>query len=429
MKNKAVSFILAACLTLPCFFALNACGDKPQEELHTHTWATAWSNDHTHHWYACDGCNEKKNKADHDGDTCSVCGYEQAHTCTYDRYVYDREGHWQRCHNCEATTSKKEHTFLDNVCSVCGYEQGGQRVDTCAGRDLEIITIRDGQGVATLVKLPDGTDMLIDSGCSRYEGVTENLLYDHVEDLTIEHFVLTSTDSYHTGAAASIFIYFTVLNFYRPNVKSGHESASQISSTYNSGDSPYVENCEQYAATLEWLSHEEGCTTYVVDDINCDFTYEFMDYENNYHSYAIDFITPIAVSDRNSLIDNGVMVSIEYNDTVTLITGYTSNNVIDTYCNAYGTQKDVDVLITYWVGGEENKYAISRSDLRGTNFLEKINLTKEDYAIFAPIAVTSGYAELIDELHVAAGVLHNLNVISKVTTKVTVAGELTVTAE
>ena len=123
------------------------------------------------------------------------------------------------------------------------------------------------------------------------------------------------------------------------------------------------------------------------------------------------------------------MVSIEYNDTVTLITGYTSNNVIDTYCNTYGTQKDVDVLITYWVGVEEDKYAISRSDLRGTNFLEKINLTKEDYAIFAPIAVTSGYAELIDDLHVAAGVLHNLNVISTVTTKVTVAGELTVTTE
>ena len=442
--NKKLSRVCAIGLIALLGLSMTACGgggnsgnqdgshsggiDSEQTQTHTHHWETEWSANNAEHWHACDGCDDKQDKGAHDGDICSVCGYEKTHECTYNGYVYDGEHHWKQCVDCYATTSKEAHSFSDNVCVVCGYEQSGEVLETCELRDLEIITVQDGQGVASLIKLPDGKDMLIDSGCSQYYGMTERLLYDHVEDLTIEYFVLTSTDSYHTGAAASIFIYFNVLNFYRPSVKSGHSSASEISDTYNSGISPYIENCEGYAATLEWLSYEAGCTTYVVDDISCDFTFEFQDNKNTHHSYTIDFIVPIEATDRTTLIDNTVMVSIEYKDVVTLITGYTSNNTIDTYCNTYGTQKDVDVLLTYWVGGEESKYAISRSDLRGTNFLEKINLAQGDYTIIASLGSAPGVAELISEVN-RLSTVYGLHENPQIITKVTATGELTVVAE
>jgi hypothetical protein len=270
--------------------------------------------------------------------------------------------------------------------------------------------------------------MLIDAGDPASLGAVENLIYRHVEDLIIEYFVLTSTDSYVCGTAAYIFVDFDVLNFYRPSVKSDHEAALGLSGVYNSGESPYIENNTYYALALEYSSYETECNIYTIDDTSCDFTYTFRDNENNYHSYTIDFITPIAASDRNGLFDNVVMLSIEYEDKVTLITGSASNNTIDTYCNTYGTQKDVDVLLTYWISGNDAKYAISRSDLRGTNFLEKINLSNGDYTILYPIATSLGISELISEVNKLSTV-YGLHENSTITTRITAAGELTFTAE
>ena len=132
MKKKLLSFILAICLLIPCSLALTACGSNPSDEPHTHNWSTTWSKNASEHWLTCDGCDEKKDKANHNGDPCSICGYEQSHTCSYGDYVYDSEHHWKQCSSCDATTSKVEHSFSNNICLECGYEQGGQTVDTCS---------------------------------------------------------------------------------------------------------------------------------------------------------------------------------------------------------------------------------------------------------------------------------------------------------
>jgi len=63
---------------------LTACGEqKPSEPGHTHEYATVWSKDDTHHWYApiCKDTTELKDKAEHDFDAdhkCTVCGYTKA---------------------------------------------------------------------------------------------------------------------------------------------------------------------------------------------------------------------------------------------------------------------------------------------------------------------------------------------------------------
>ena len=72
MKKKLLSFILAICFIMPFSLVLTACGgngDKttPTDPSHSHTWATTYSKDGTHHWYACSGenCSEKKDTGIH----------------------------------------------------------------------------------------------------------------------------------------------------------------------------------------------------------------------------------------------------------------------------------------------------------------------------------------------------------------------------
>ena len=295
-------------------------------------------------------------------------------------------------------------------------------------RDLEVITIPAGIGTATLVKLPDGKDMLIDAGDGSYEALTlvENLVIANVADRTIEYFVLTNTDPLRAGGVATIFDTFTVLNFYRPDVKSDHSIAANLSSEYNSGNSPIMAPGEDYALALEAASNETGCSVKVVGDTSCDINYTFEDKQGNSHNYKIDFMMPIAVENRNTVYKNSAMISVEYKGAIVLITSDVENDLIDAYCDVYGTQKDVDVLITSFSSGD--KYAISRSDLRGTNFLQKISLTDGDYSILLP-SDTDGIGELVKELNDTGAGYYTINDYFTITTKVSTTGVLSVTAE
>lgn len=149
----------------------NGCTAGNREKIHT--WATTLTKNENGHWYACSGCDNKKDYTLHSGTadsdcttaTVCVCGHvitpaEAAHTydndhdttcnangCTVgDRdeiHTYgmdwktDKDNHWHEC-SCgdkkdtaahtskvvnakEATTSEKGYTG-DTVCEVCGYE-------------------------------------------------------------------------------------------------------------------------------------------------------------------------------------------------------------------------------------------------------------------------------------------------------------------
>ncbi len=390
MKNKLLSFILAICMLLPCSLALTACGSKPDDPAHTHNWSTTYSKDSAYHWLTCDGCEETKDKG--------------------------------------------IHTFVSKTCSVCGYVQGtdpNPSVPTVTSvKDLEIITTVAGIGSATLVKLPDGKDMLIDAGDGSADSVfyLHGLIDEYVSDLTIEYFVLTNTEIWRSGGAPDILYNYTVLNFYRPDVKSSHTIAAGLSSEYNSGNSSYVDDTECYALALEAASLSDGCSVKVVDETSCDIDYTFEDNSGNNHNYKIDFMTPIVASSRDSLFDNSVMISIEYKGVTTLITGDTGNDLIDAYCNVYGTKYDVDVLITSYHHADESKYAISRSDSRETYFLEKISLVEGDYSILLS-STTTEIGELVSELNgIGAGYYTTLDYYT-ITAKVTTTGVLDVTAE
>lgn len=439
MKKKFLSFILAICLLIPCSFALTACGSNPPDEppAHTHNYADTYSHDQTGHWIKCmgdnlDECdNPTKSYGNHNysNGVCTVCGRSKTHTCDFGDYLYDENHHWKECSDCDATTSKVEHVFSGKVCTICGYEQAGSTTNTHASRDLEIITIPAGIGTATLVKLPDGKDILIDAGDGSDEGdmYVQDLIYDNVSDRIIEYFILTNTNPWRTGGVPTIFDTFTVLNFYRPDVRSSHTAAANLSSDYNSGNATLVEPSEEYAVALTAAAAETGCSVKAVDENSCDINYTFEDNGGNSHNYKIDFMIPIAAAERSGRFKNSTIISIEYKGVVTLVTSDVNNDLIDAYCNVYGNKYDVDVLITSYYPTNEAKYAVSRSDLRETNFLEKISLVEGDYSIIIPVD-TSDVGELGDELGESSTV-YLTNDYFTITAKVSTTGVLSVTAE
>ncbi|MBQ3228843.1 MAG: hypothetical protein IJB43_09690 [Clostridia bacterium] len=80
---------------------------------HTHHWVGTWSSDNTGHWYACSGCSEKKDFAEHtfenncDAD-CNICGYKR----TPGDHVY---GSWNTVKEPTATTEG----LRERLCILC----------------------------------------------------------------------------------------------------------------------------------------------------------------------------------------------------------------------------------------------------------------------------------------------------------------------
>ncbi len=114
------------------------CGYQMASALgHTHSPATSWTSNATHHWKACSGCPAHLDEAPHSYDAnnacdadCNVCGYERsvAHDFT-GAWQNDADGHWHACANgCGAPDTKAAHvsagaaTVTDpEVCSICAW--------------------------------------------------------------------------------------------------------------------------------------------------------------------------------------------------------------------------------------------------------------------------------------------------------------------
>ena len=423
-------------------FAFSGCLDDDDNgggsSTHTHTWASSWSSDSTHHWHKCTGtgCSEKSGKTNHTitDDVCTVCGYDVGHTHTWSsEYQKNDTQHWKVCTGCSEEKSRANHTYSGNTCTTCGHTKqadnpggnnggdnggnnGGQNVDTIASiRDLEIVTIRTAKGgFATLVKLPDGKNMLIDSGADDLTAeieVDDMLLAAQIE--TLDYFVTTCSTYYKTGAADLVFDYYQVNNFYKPEISSN------------------VTPTDSYLTAVQKAEAEPNCTVKTIGESNCDISYTFKDNKNAYYTYEIDFMIPVAAASATNVYDNSVVISIKYKDKVVLITNDATNKTIDAYCTKYGNQKDVDVLITSYLPSEQ--YAITSSANRGTDFLGKINLESTDYAVIVPLSNGSAVNTLENKLASICGQsdMHSLSTsrgLTTAVTKITSSGAVSVTS-
>lgn len=102
---------------------------------HVHKYKKEYSSDATGHWYACEGCGEKKDFQEHVFDNpcepvCKVCGYVSDNAHSYgDIFQYDEENHWLVCTICGQEGDHIAHVPGDpatedtpQVCAVCGME-------------------------------------------------------------------------------------------------------------------------------------------------------------------------------------------------------------------------------------------------------------------------------------------------------------------
>ena len=137
MKKTRLSTILLLVLTLLCsIFILASCGGND----HTHNYSNEWSKDGSYHWQACSGCEETRNKAEHDWNsgvvtlqptntsegartyTCNTCGHTRVesipvvdtHEHTFsEEWSSNETHHWHEA-TCEHTSEKKgynEHNW------------------------------------------------------------------------------------------------------------------------------------------------------------------------------------------------------------------------------------------------------------------------------------------------------------------------------
>lgn len=105
------------------------------KRTHTHKYETRFTYDETGHWYACSGCEEKKEFAAHklanDCEAgCEVCGYKGAAVHSYDdTWGSDETGHWPICQVCGKPDKVQNHIpgpeateLKAQLCTVCDYE-------------------------------------------------------------------------------------------------------------------------------------------------------------------------------------------------------------------------------------------------------------------------------------------------------------------
>ena len=96
---------------------------------HTHDYQLEWSADGTHHWHACNGCDNQHELAEHVYDNscdkdCNVCGQErETEHIYYENYLSGENGHWHECRICGYQMETEQHTPNANgTCSRCGYK-------------------------------------------------------------------------------------------------------------------------------------------------------------------------------------------------------------------------------------------------------------------------------------------------------------------
>ncbi len=136
-RREAVDKLTTHTFDSDCDDTCNVCGEY---RVPHHKYGESWSSDSSGHWHECSACGDRREEGDHtpgaaatefSPQVCTTCGYviknALGHTHDYaGSYTYDQRGHWYACSGCEEKKNYAEHFFFtncDSTCAVCGYER------------------------------------------------------------------------------------------------------------------------------------------------------------------------------------------------------------------------------------------------------------------------------------------------------------------
>ena len=226
---------------------------------------------------------------------------------------------------------------------------------------LVMHTIDVGQAEAIMIKLPDGKNMLVDSGNrgkeknEKLKSYLINNYFNSVENKEIDYFIITHSDADHCGGAVMIFDNFQVNRVYRPNLFSNSEP--DISTNVS-----YEKNKDALKSQL-WANVVEK----MYAEPNCEVIFSKAGIEIVESSYSIKFCAPTE-NTYSSVNGYSPIIIIEYARREIMLTG---DATTETEQKALDNLEHCDILKVAHHGSKT-----STCD----EFLEKVN---PNYAIIS----------------------------------------------
>lgn len=193
-------------------------------------------------------------------------------------------------------------------------------------RDLKVYFIDIGQGDCIFIELPDGKNMLIDTGEKRNAGkakIDKYLRDEKGNKVTIDYCVATHPDSDHIGLMPYVYEQYDVLKSYRPYVYSEKKSASALPYELNKGIK--IKNSSNiYYDYITNVNAEQTYWEFFKDD--SDFSNGFTGKDGEIYEYTVNFVMPYAdnLNDYQYFTtpnDFSAVIMLEYADRKILFTG------------------------------------------------------------------------------------------------------------
>lgn len=193
-------------------------------------------------------------------------------------------------------------------------------------RDLKVYFIDIGQGDCIFIELPDGKNMLIDTGEKRNAGkakIDKYLRDEKGNKVTIDYCVATHPDSDHIGLMPYVYEQYDVLKSYRPYVYSENKSASALPYELNKGIK--IKNSSNiYYDYITNVNAEQTYWEFFKDD--SDFSNGFTGKDGEIYEYTVNFVMPYAdnLNDYQYFTtpnDFSAVIMLEYAERKILFTG------------------------------------------------------------------------------------------------------------
>ncbi len=193
-------------------------------------------------------------------------------------------------------------------------------------RDLKIYFLDIGQGDCIYIELPDGKNMLIDTGDKRNDGkkvIDKHLTNGKGEKVKIDYCVATHPDSDHIGLMSYVYKEYDILKSYRPYVYSENKQASSLPDGLNDGRK--IKNSSNiYYEYIKSIYDEKTPWEFFKDD--SDFTNRFYDKNKEEYEYTVDFEMPYAATLNGygyftTPNDFSAVIMLEYANRKVLFTG------------------------------------------------------------------------------------------------------------
>lgn len=206
--------------------------------------------------------------------------------------------------------------------------------------DLLVHYIDVGQGDAIFVQLPDGRNMLIDSGPGSSSDELINYINSYIfSDVqgVIDYFIITHPHEDHIGGSDEVFENYQVNNFYRPQVFTPEEiDEFEIEFGAIYADSLFEYDTNIFETMVNFADDEPNNNEIVFSHIDIPLLIEGS-------NYNINFYSPIQVQIEN-LNNFSPMIVLEYENKKFLFTGDAETDVEEDFIGTFADFSDIDVL-------------------------------------------------------------------------------------